>query len=1154
MLFELSTFLALASGLDVSVTFNVRGSVYPVDEFGSECTAARLSDAPCSCFGGASRRATVLQSDSSAITIDTGNYLRGRGLFSYALPDVSPSLLSNYTVAGGDVTIFAFGDLTVASCNSLLSTSNATHQRNLAQYFEQENIEDGDVVIAFVDYLEDDETAMDLVNMFPAIDLLLTTTAFTLGGGGEGEDLVVTNNSAGRPVSIARIESGGEWVTTLSDNFTRRTATYLDCSVPDSFSMDGWKAAVDDWLDNSTPVGYVNASIDNDTLAAIAATAIRWYASAEVAILPNDNLDARRLVQGPNGMRNILDALSDTGAEVVVAYLDEDQLSELLAEDDVVSTPFAFKQQNWDGQDRQERGTFRVASSTRILPDGSPVGGVSPFYAFAEYLSEFHGSPSSALLTDDSVEQDNTQSSSSSSSRENSGASSMMIVVVVVAFAVACVGCSCILAAARSRLISLRRSRNQAEERARILAAMNVHTVVTPFHPELSEERKTRVLICKSGARSSSVVSGYGEPVELGGDFIVSSIKDQPTSTLLYEADDDEEDRNSNTYHLDMWYWEESTDRVDIDRNVFLVPDDEDPRTWWVAYDDLVQDQISEVYQRFKRLPLARQLHIRRQCESSSQGIDEDSDKSLYSVVIQPTQQPSSSDSMLYHYHAPPPIAAAGRDSSSSSSDRDIIVLDPPIGREINVATMTQRNLLTGKTRRIRVEPHARIVRLQFYWREHVRQMAKWRSDRKSTIEGTLWVRYQDPEVQRRLAQLYLTTMHDDASPDTLFLDSYNECARHADDAKYEVNLKSMFQTRLDSGFRRAVSVLIDTEYVKNRAAAVSGGTLNEDEEGEDVRRRVVRGLPSVKNMPLDIQAEPCLALDNSGDMVSVLYEHEQGDWAFGKEIVTNDRFDTVSESIELPPTPDSAISGGGEPVRSRYFPRSGWFPLRNVQALDAEETDAAGIPTETIRDFRFLLPPEGWHDIDVLGEAEPILVPASPQERRELTELIDTSKFAFVDATRLENIRLWRPYAARRKYVADKLAGDDVEVERYPLLFKCAYSEGNAVRIATDGFSANDLVDDYLGKGLYLDTDIEDSLATQNDVFVVVCRAIVGRSCLGLPGALAPPHRHDMSTLRFDSTANRLEDPTELAVFDWKCIYPTFILQLRRISPVAGP
>ena len=79
--------LASASAADFHIslllTENVRGAAFPVNGWGSESGRADYADDPCSCDGGAARRAAVLQAAQTAdvVSIDRGGHFFGSGSF-----------------------------------------------------------------------------------------------------------------------------------------------------------------------------------------------------------------------------------------------------------------------------------------------------------------------------------------------------------------------------------------------------------------------------------------------------------------------------------------------------------------------------------------------------------------------------------------------------------------------------------------------------------------------------------------------------------------------------------------------------------------------------------------------------------------------------------------------------------------------------------------------------------------------------------------------------------------------------------------------------------------------------------------------------------------------------------------------------------------
>ena len=76
-------------------THDVRGSAFPVSEFGSECRHDFYADKPCKCYGGAARRAGVLAaaSDPDVVSLDSGDHFFGGGSFFPAFGGVASAEL-----------------------------------------------------------------------------------------------------------------------------------------------------------------------------------------------------------------------------------------------------------------------------------------------------------------------------------------------------------------------------------------------------------------------------------------------------------------------------------------------------------------------------------------------------------------------------------------------------------------------------------------------------------------------------------------------------------------------------------------------------------------------------------------------------------------------------------------------------------------------------------------------------------------------------------------------------------------------------------------------------------------------------------------------------------------------------------------------------
>ncbi|KAJ8598961.1 hypothetical protein CTAYLR_009808 [Chrysophaeum taylorii] len=683
-----------------------------------------------------------------------------------------------------------------------------------------------------------------------------------------------------------------------------------------------------------------------------------------------------------------------------------------------------------------------------------------------------------------SEQEDDDDSSSSSSSRSPS-----LIAILVAA-------CSCVVACCSVGLGAwVHKAELSRLKLARLSATLNAHCVVEAFDPLQHEERSAHVLLCQAGAK----------------DIVVSSVLDQPANTVVFERSEMGE-----AHCLEMWYWESRARAGDDDHHLssssgtaLQLPDDDEEDVSWIAYDDLVQDQISEVYHRFVQLPENLKAQLRRQeTTPGSHHLCTLTVQALTTTAYQQQQQQQQQQS---------PTSSV-EDDDNETHDSVILNAAAPAGREINVAHMTQRNLVTGTSRRIKFVPDTRVVRFDFYWRENLRHLvAKWNN------KNTFWVRYEDPFVQRALGDLYLRRRKDSNAPKSLALDAYNQISRGGIEAKYEVDLELMCQTRLDTGFRRPVCAMIQTDYVQHQSAAAVPA----------LSERVVRGLPSVRNMPADIQGADCLALER-GATVAVLSEHEEGDWFFGCLVVSRrddddddddePRLKITDDAIEMPPLLGRSASAA---------PRMGWFPKQCVKPSVA--------PT-TFSTLDFLLPPKHW---DVSDETRLLPLVVGSREWRDVSDPFHPHDVRSV--TRIENLRLWRPYAAARHEVQKRTARPD----KFPLYLEPP-SAADATRIVDRGLDVHlDATRGDFGHGTYLFTTYEPSHDHDDLRHVLVFRVVVGAYCGGSPEMQLPPLQVQAPTLRYDATVDDDNDPSLFVLYDTHHVYPAYLVTL---SPSLSP
>ncbi|KAJ8609121.1 hypothetical protein CTAYLR_006066 [Chrysophaeum taylorii] len=638
----------------------------------------------------------------------------------------------------------------------------------------------------------------------------------------------------------------------------------------------------------------------------------------------------------------------------------------------------------------------------------------------------------------------------------------------------------------------------KSSHRRALVASLNAYDVIESFDPFADEERKVQVLL-KSGAEDST-----------SGEFVVSRVRDLPESSVVCRRsnlDFDEEVKTEQgpaveltPYALELWYWE----------------DDEPDSGNWVIYDELVQDLLSETYNRYMQLP----GHVRETLARI--GDDEDEDDETDALVG--TEENLSSGrvssvgtdidpkcyKLLFYMAgsstsmAPPPPP---RGTGASTSRKRL---------EIDVAKMRQTNLDTGTVRSVKMESGSRRVNMTWFWRENLRNMSKWRDDVQKA-QGTLWVKYE-PDVQRRLSELYLAHRKDAFSPAKLRLDSYNEATTSETEFKYEIDIGTMWQTKLETGFRRPVCVMI--EAVDRPKNSTHGGI------------QVVRGYPTVRNMPADIQGRDCLKLI-PGMVVSVVYEHDSGEWGFGREIGKNDVVGDVA----------------------------GWFPMSCVRpARRLEMTDAV------LDEFRFLLPPQTWtYNADSPIEHQPKVVPLgrdAAKERQLIANLFDADYYDVISVERIQNVSLWRPYATKRMTTlerqdgipgnAKKLQKRLKEVEMFPVFH--GTQPDSVPKIIEQGFNRDFCSSNNAhGRGVYFATESEHSCFhtySKPDAdgvqHVFVCRIIVGNYCRGMPDAVVPPALETNPNQRYDTTVDNEHNPTIYVTYNDHQAYPSYLVKFK--------
>ncbi|KAJ8609833.1 hypothetical protein CTAYLR_008111 [Chrysophaeum taylorii] len=722
------------------------------------------------------------------------------------------------------------------------------------------------------------------------------------------------------------------------------------------------------------------------------------------------------------------------------------------------------------------------------------------------------------------------------------------LVIAMVAF-VMTLACLCVAAGYVFRLQDFR-------HRKALVASLRAYEVVEPFDPEQHEEKTVHVLE-KRGAEDifgkgdvSTLITAFSfrneseyRKLPFATSDDIPGWGDSQSTSLLQEDTKDQGFRRGGAtaggvFKLEMWWWEEDSERLKTtsrqeEKVSFLdkgtpLPEDVEPA--WVAYDEVVQDQLSELYWRFCQLPEA----VREQLKSQSRGDDDEDDEMAtsarnivagvdaadYTLIVRPTsttnipEQPSVDTVSVRRTESKEPESKSELANTTTSTAANGKWL------EINIATMTQRNLKTGKCRKVRMDPDSREVEFTWYWRENFRNMAKWRN--AATRSGTLWVRYEDPQVQRKLSEVYLARRRRQAKSSTVKIDAYNELTTSALEYKYEIDVGTMWQTKVETGFRRPVCVMMEA----TRGSNVRTGGSN----------ALVKGVPTVKGMPRDIQGRECLTL-TTGMLVSVVYEHEAGEWAFGREI------HNMNEVLD----------------------NAGWFPVSCVRECDHS---VSVVPDATaLRDFKFLLPPKSWTTTTMTDESQCHTIKlgagrAPAKERAEILRAFDPNYYDVVSVERIQNVSLWRPYATKRMTILEREGltpdrrllkdnnGFDPKVEIFPVYHG---TTGEAAgKIVEQGFNRDFCSKSAQhGRGVYFAVDADyscfpkysppDKDGVQN---VFVCRIIVGRYTKGVADSVVPPALEGNPNQRYDTTVDNEFHPSIFVTYNDHQAYPAYLVR----------
>jgi poly [ADP-ribose] polymerase 10/14/15 len=270
--------------------------------------------------------------------------------------------------------------------------------------------------------------------------------------------------------------------------------------------------------------------------------------------------------------------------------------------------------------------------------------------------------------------------------------------------------------------------------------------------------------------------------------------------------------------------------------------------------------------------------------------------------------------------------------------------------------------------------------------------------------------------------------------------------------------------------------------------------------------------------------------------------------------------------------------------ARSKIFREWGTLTAIHIAANVIEPPAAARAVSDFVRNSArselesLLMPPSSWE------EPNPAIEFFPGQAHNQITSpsvvVLDSNEKAlvlapFVEAfearglgvcvakvERVQNLPLWQSYAIKRKNVLERenaLSSSNQRFERIWLFH--GTDEDTCGKIQEQGFNRSFCGKNATayGKGVYFARDstyaarpayaVPDANGVQR---MFACRVLIGQYCQGENGALTPAVRTE--GILYDSTCNRVSDPSIFVTYHDAQAYPEYLIQFTCETPAAPP
>ncbi|KAG7355278.1 receptor family ligand binding protein [Nitzschia inconspicua] len=359
------------------------------------------------------------------------------------------------------------------------------------------------------------------------------------------------------------------------------------------------------------------------------------------------------------------------------------------------------------------------------------------------------------------------------------------------------------------------------------------------------------------------------------------------------------------------------------------------------------------------------------------------------------------------------------------------------------------------------------------------------------------------------------------------------------DPMDYIVDLETMTQTNRSTGFVR--KVMRWQEPAKTATSLLSGTETESSNDSECV------------NFPTELLGEPQMVLVE-GDLVQVSKLRDDR-WAFGTKLFHADE-EIVREFVKVASASNDTEKGN----ESDICADTGWFPHDWATRLPTAD-DLGGLQ-KNVSDTGELEAPSHWDPIkNPLIAQRHSLDPKSPEYHRvgsAFLSSLKSKKLKIHGIERIQNMGMWQSYVVKRQTICYR----ETELDRPQALQrfeKCWLWHGTNKevyeKIIQQGFNRSFCGKNATlwGKGVYFARDAEyssrevySSPDNRGIKYVMACRVMVGEYCVGKRDAITPDVRCSRTHSLFDSTVDRLMNPSIYVTYHDAQAYPEYIIRFK--------